>query len=1189
MFLRIAGFELRYQLRHPVFCIAVILFGLLVFGATIGPNSIGMGPGVHKNAPYKITQLYLMLSLLYMFVSAAFVANVIVRDDDTGFGPIIRATRITKSQYLFGRYFGAFLVAALGFLAIPVALWFGTLMPWLDQARLEPNSLTAYLVPYLCIALPNLFVTSALLFSLATITRSMLATYVGVVGFLVLWAAGITLTGGQSIIAAYVDPLGFSAVAHMTRYWTPVELNTLATPIHGALLWNRIFWIAAAAGFLALAHARFRFSDRSSRAARSRVTAAQSQPPGEAPKPDVPRTDPCFNRATAWAQLRARTRLDMAQVFRSPAYVILLVLGLIHAVLGLHALQPMWGTPTVPVTRLMIDLLNGSFTLIPLVIAIYYSSELVWRERDRRVHEIIGASAIPDWAYVLPKTLALALVLISTLLVGMIAAVVIQLFNAYTHFEIGKYLLWYVLPNTVDYVLIAILAVFVQVISPHKFVGWGILLLFVVSRSVLPQLGLNDHLYTYGQGPAVPLSDMNGQGHFWIGAWSFRAYWAAFAVLLLVLSHVLWRRGVDRQLLPRLKRLPQRLKGPSGEVAAVAALAFAGLGTWCFINTHVWNEYSTSRDDDRYLSDYERQLLPYEKTLQPVVTKVQAKVDLWPQERKLVTSGTFDLVNRQTVPLSEVHLRMRSRDTKLTALSVSGATLTRAYPAFQYRIYRFATPLAPGAASRIAFTTVRHRIGFRNDSSDVGVVANGTLAHSLELLPTVGMDRFRLLGDPAKRQKYGLPAELRPAKLEDLSATRFSQLRGDWVETDITVTTDADQTPVAPGAKVADSTTNGRRTARFMSEARTMNFFSVQSARYQERHIRHNGVDLAVYYDAQHPQNVDRMLAASARALDVYRTAFGPYQFRHARIVEFPAYWTAAQSYAGTFPYSESFGFIADLSDRSRLDFTGQVVAHELAHQWWGNQAAGADMQGAAMLSETLAQYSALMVIEKTTGRDDVRRYLKHELNTYLASRGGEPLQELPLARVENQNYIAYQKGALALYRLKDVLGEDRVNAALQRYLARFRFRSAPYPRSIDLIAEFRKGASPSENRLITDLFEKITLYDIKTKAATVRRMRDGRYETTLTIEAHKYHADGRGRETEVPLAEPIEYGLFTAPPGWGPLDAKNVLAVKRMEVRSGTQQIRLITAARPIFAGADPYNVLIDRNSDDNVTATAG
>lgn len=1194
MFLKVAGFELRYQLRNPIFWIAVMLFAALVFAATIGPNSIGEGQRVHKNAPYKVAQLYLMLSVLYMFVSAAFVANAIVRDDETGFGPILRTTSISKTQYLFGRYVGAFLAAALGFLAIPAALWLGTLMPWVDPELFEPNHLSAYLMPFLCFALPDLFVPSALLFALAVMTRSMIATYVSVIALLMFWVgATVASQNGHGLLAAYIDPFGLGALRQITRYWTPDELNTLGTPIHGVVLWNRIIWIAIGAAFLALAHARFRFGERVPRAARRRNIEAQQLETvaiaGTGARKGIPTTDPHFGHATAWAQLRVRTRLDMTQIFRSPAYLVLLVLGLIFSVAGLRDLDPAWGTPSLPVTRLMIQLLNDNFKLIPLIIAIYYSSELVWRERDRNVHEIIGATAIPDWAYVVPKVLALALVLISTLLVSMIGVVAVQLFHGYTQLELGHYLLWYLLPNAVDYVLIAILAVFVQAISPHKFVGWGIMLLFVVSRSALPMLGLEDHLYSYAQGPAVPLSDMNGQGQFWIGAWSFRAYWAAFALLLLVLSHALWRRGAETQLKMRLKHLPHRLNGPAGGIAAVAIVAFVGLGAWCFINTHVWNEYRSSRYNDRYLSELERQLLPYEKTLQPAITMVRVKAELWPHQQKLVTNGTLDLVNRQTVPLTEVHLRMRSRDTKWTALAVSGATLAKDYPGFQYRIYRFAKPLAPGAVVRIAFTTVRHQIGFRNDDNDVRVVENGTFVNNFELLPTVGMDRLGLVQDPNTRRKYALPAELRPARVEDPSATRYNRLHSDWVGTDITLTTDADQTPIAPGTKIADSMTNGRRTARFVSEAPMLNFFSIQSARYQVRQIRHEGVDLAVYYDARHSRNVDRMLAASAHALDAYRSAFGPYQFRHARIVEFPAYRRGAQSFAGTFPYSEGLGFIADFRDKTMLDYVGQVVAHELAHQWWGHQAIPADMQGSSMLDEALAQYSALMVMEKTAGRDQVRRYLLHELDTYLMMRGFETAEELPLARVEDQPYVHYQKGELAMYRLRNVLGDERVNAALRRYLERFRFRSAPYPRSLDLIAEFRKSASPVENQLITDLFDKITLYDVRTTAADVRKMRDGRYETTLTVEARKYYADGKGKEREAPLAEPMSFGLFAAMPDSAPFEVQNLLTLRTIAIHSGMQRIRFITAVRPSHAGANPFNILIDRNSDDNVIATTG
>jgi aminopeptidase N len=1193
MFAGILGFEWRYQLRNPVFWVAVVIFFLLAFGATtVDQIQIGSGGNVHKNAPFALAQMMLILTLFYMFVSTAFVANVVVRDDETGFGPIVRATRVTKGAYLFGRFGGAFLAAAMGFLAVPLGVLVGSVMPWVDAETLGPNNPAYYLSAYLFLAVPNILLTSALFFALATVTRSMMATYVGVVAFLILFTvASVVLDKNPmyELWGAYGEPLGIGATSYLTKYWTAADRNAMTIPIAGILLWNRLLSLAISAAALGIAYATFRFATKPSKKARRAEALAER---AEAPV-TVRRAgalpSPRYDRETALAQLAVRTRLEMVQVFRSPAYVVLLALGLFNSMAALIDLGEVFGTPVLPVTRVVIKLLEGSFAIIPVIVAIYYAGELVWRERDRKTHEIIDASAIPDWAFVLPKVLAVTLVLFSTLIVSVLGAMLMQLVHGYTHVEIGKYLLWYVLPETVDYTLLAVLAVFVQALSPHKFVGWGIMVLYIVARTTMGRLGLGDVLYNYAAGPGVPLSDMNGQGRFWIGAWWLRVYWSAFAVVLVVLAHALWRRGTETRLRPRLARLPRRLKGGAGIVGGVALAVFVATGAFIYTNTHVWNEYRTPVSDDEFAADYEKTLLPFETVPQPSVQAVKVAVDLRPEQPGLTATGRMLLVNRTGRPLDRVDVRLGDRKTKLVSVAIPGASVAKDFPRFQYRVYRLATPLAPGATTTLDFRTERRQRGFANSGNDSRVVANGTFVNNGEFAPVIGMDRQELLQDRAKRRKYGLPSELRPPKLEDVAGTRFSAFHVDWVKTDITVSTDADQTPIAPGERVADSTANGRRTARFVTAAPILNFYSIQSGRYAEKHRMHNGIDLVVYYDPQHGANVDRMLAAFAHGLDLYQPAFGPYQFKSARIIEFPDYAQFAQAFAGTMPYSEGIGFIADLSDPDKIDYVSYVAAHELGHQWWAHQVITSDNQGATMGIETLAQYSALMVMEHLYGHDQIRRFLKYELDRYLRSRGGEVIEELPLARVENQQYIHYRKGSLAMYRLKDELGEARVNAALKRYDQRFRFAGPPYPRSLDLIAEFRRGASPAEDALITDLFERITLYDIKTTGAVVTKLANGRYRTTLTVDAHKLYADGRGNEREAPMTETAEFGVFAAMPGRGKFAAKDVLALQRLPIRSGKQTVVLETAARPAFAGADPYNTRIDRNSDDNVIAVTG
>src|SRR5690606_36303989 len=131
-------------------------------------------------------------------------------------------------------------------------------------------------------------------------------------------------------------------------------------------------------------------------------------------------------------------------------------------------------------------------------------------------------------------------------------------------FELGKYLAWYVIPQAISFGLLAVLAIFVQSLSPYKFVGWAIMVVYMISTMVLSNIGFDHVLYRYGAGIGVPLSDMNGRGDFaGFAAW-LEAYWSAFAVILLVLAYALWRRGTETRLWPRLKRMPHRLTGPAG-------------------------------------------------------------------------------------------------------------------------------------------------------------------------------------------------------------------------------------------------------------------------------------------------------------------------------------------------------------------------------------------------------------------------------------------------------------------------------------------------------------------------------------------------------------------------------------------------------------------------------------------------
>ena len=284
---------------------------------------LGSTDNVHKNAPFVIGRSTLILAEFYMFVVAALVANVIVRDDETGFGGIIRSTRISKSQYLYGRFLGAFGAALVGYLAVPIGLWLGASAWWIDHETLGPFVFTDYLWAYVVLAVPVIFFTAALFFAVTTVTRSMMWTYVGVV---VLFIGGqvmgvVLRRPGYEHIAALWEPFGAGAYGAATRYWTPFERNSQVPALAGDLLAHLLIWLGAALALLAAAYGLFRFqgSGRVGRASRKAAALAEAAAAEPAPQPLLgQRVRPVFDARAARAQLWARTKLDAAQVFKQP-------------------------------------------------------------------------------------------------------------------------------------------------------------------------------------------------------------------------------------------------------------------------------------------------------------------------------------------------------------------------------------------------------------------------------------------------------------------------------------------------------------------------------------------------------------------------------------------------------------------------------------------------------------------------------------------------------------------------------------------------------------------------------------------------------------------------------------------------------------------------------------------------------
>ena len=220
----------------------------------------------------------------------------------------------------------------------------------------------------------------------------------------------------------------------------------------------------------------------------------------------------------------------------------------------------------------------------------------------------------------------------------------------------------------------------------------------------------------------------------------------------------------------------------------------------------------------------------------------------------------------------------------------------------------------------------------------------------------------------------------------------------------------------------------------------------------------------------------------------------------------------------------------------------------------------------------------SMMVMEETYGLEQVRRFYNYEMNLYLAARRVAPL--VPLIDAVDQQYLYYHKGALAMYTLREHLGADAINSALRGFLTKRRDAGPPFPTSRDLYAELEAVTPDSLTYLLSDLFERITFWNVGAREARAVETAAGEYLVSLDIDARKVVWDSTGNETEVPMNDLVEIGIF----GEGEERLGEPLYLERHRIESGERTIEITVPRRPARAGIDPYRKLISREPRDNV-----
>ncbi|MEM5566177.1 M1 family aminopeptidase [Psychroserpens sp. AS72] len=1087
MWYPIFKFEIAYRIRRAdTYIFFLFLFLFSIAGVEFIFQGADLG-GIKKNSPIVIAKTMGAITGIFMILASMIMGVSVLRDFEYEIESLMFVNPIKKKDYLIGRFLGSFTVLLFVFSGVFFGMILGEFMPWYHPEDLVPFNVFNYLKSFLIVILPILFFGAALFFVTGALSKKLVVVYTQGIIFFVIFMLTKAIT--NDTIQALLDPFSLTTLSLATESWSTLEKTTQSIPMIGILLYNKLFWVAL--GILVLGYGYKKFNFNVVQTKRFKKKHKLTLKP-EITNNDVaiPNVEKQYDLKSKWKQLKHFSGFYFLSICKQPSFWAIVICGMIIILINSVNLGTVYGVDSYPVTYFIVEELQETSMYFFIIILVFYSGELIWKERGAKLNLIYDATPMSNFIQLAGKFIGLNLIYMLLMLALILSGIIFQTANGYYTYEFQVYFYGFFLEILPFLTLYTFIAFFVQVMANHKFIGIILVIIFFISTILLSAFGFDHELYLFGGSTLGSYSDMNGYGHFLKPYLLIKSYWLCFGITLLIVASLFSVRGTETNVIKRLKMSKHRISKSLLTFGSSVVSVFIILGSFIFYNTNILNEYWTNSKATDFRVAYENTLKQFEYLPQPKIVDVNLKVELYPSTRDYTAEGYYILKNKTNQAINAIHIQKQiEANVTLDAINFEGgAKENTSYNVFDYHIYELTTALLPGDSITMNFKQTFTTEGFESGQSNSNIVANGTFFNNNNF-PTIGYNRkYELSGN--ERSDYNLPERSNKANREDINelVNARSGSDSDGINFEMIIGTDIDQTAIVPGDLLKQWTENNRSYFHYKSNIPMMNFYAMVSGRYEVKTDKWlstsnaKPVDLEIHYHKGHVYNIERMMASMKASLTYYSENFSPYQYNHLRIMEFPRYAKFAQSYPGTVPFSESIGFVLDINDKTDVDIAFYITAHEIAHQWFGMQVEAANVKGQHFILETMSQYAALMVLKQNYSEDKVNQFLEFQKETYKKSQQKEAIEEPSLALVEHQDYVYYAKGAITMYEFQKVIGEENVNRALRRFLedwntnhGKLKTKIDRYATSKDLLHYFREVTPEDKHYLIAQLFETVT------------------------------------------------------------------------------------------------------------------
>jgi len=1212
MFGKIFKFEINYWLKSPLWYIymaAMFTIATLITAIAVGvfDTTTVTVTGIKKiNSPLSISGLLGGFTFLVYFLLPSIIGSSIYKDYKSEMYQVLFSYPFTKTQYLLAKFLSSFLMTLFVVLCGMLGLIVGCYLPGANEDLLLDFEILNYLQPFALIVIPNLLFFGTVVFGVVTFSRNIFLGFITVLILVVLQGLAGNYLGDldTKTLAALLDPLGGSAVNFETEYWTVEEQNSNFIPVYGYVLYNRLLWSAISLLIFFGIFSVFKFNQNpiSLNLFKKKSKRSTKRNFGGYKIHRTPKVSLDFSKLKLLKNVWRFASFELKYILKNWAFISIFAVGLLMLWLVLGLGYQIQGTDTLPVTRIMISLGQGGIGLFLMILVFLFSGMLIHRGNISHMNQLIDTTAQPSWVFMASKFLAI-LQMIAVIYFAVIAeSIAFQAYEGFYDFELGLYLFDYFLVDFFNWIIYTFLAFFLHSLIKNYIVGFISLLALFILLSFLPSFGIEQSIFNFNQISGTSYSDMNGYGHGLPLFYIYKIYWGLFGIVLLIIASLFYQRGLHAGAKSRLILAKKRFSSTRKLSVSISMVLFLSLGSYIYYVNNVQNERYSGKEVELGRVKYEKEFGHYATMKLPRITASKIDLAIFPEERDYKVEGVFTLKNKTETAIDSILLNTSDNliDYKFSSPTEVSMTNER----FDFSVLRFKKSIQPGEEIRFSFTMKNEPNSWLRSNSPIQ--HNGTFLNN-SMLPSFGYSENYEISSEKIREKYELPYKERMKSPHDASALNDTYIssEADWIDFEATISTSEEQIAIAPGYLQKEWTEDGRRYFHYKMEDKMLNFYNIMSAKLNVLTEKHEGINIQIFYHPSHDYNLERMMDGAKKSLSYYQDNFSPYQFRQLRIIEFPStYGSFAQSFANTVPFSEGIGFIANVEEENDgVDYPFTVTAHEVAHQWWAHQVIGANTEGSTLMSESLSEYSALKVLEKRYGEKKMRRFLKDALDKYLGGRRTENHKEYSLLYNRNKPYIHYNKGSLVLYALSDYIGTKKFNTMLSNYIDEVAFQEAPYTTSLEFTEYIKKATPDSLQYLVYDMIETITLYDNKLLDYELTELENGNYEVSFSTQVSKYRIEDYGDRNyenyeactltytpesdndeiakirSLPLKDYVEIGIFAEDED----GEEEVLYLKKVKISEIHNEFSIEVDQKPTEVGIDPYNKLIDRNSEDN------